>query len=194
MNSFEGINIEDINFCPDQMNASGIRTRLYYAPDHYFMKIKLPGNAPGYSDTVTIPSGEIEFKGGGWSYIDVLIDENELRNSLSGGQQRKRSKSEIEMYIVGLRAEVLGFIEKHKNTPLIFGIEDSNHQSWIIGNLRNRAFFDVADVSSARKYEDNSGAAIKIICNSPIFLYTGSITQVELSGAFTKGFSLGFKS
>lgn len=194
MNSFEGVYIEDILNCPNAEYASGLKTRLYYAPDHFFLNIGIPAVSDSYEVMMEIPAGEIEFKGGGWSYIDILIDENELKNVLTGSQQRKKTKSELEIFILGVRSKVLGFIEMHKNRPFVFGITDANDQSWILGNLRNRAFIETAETSSQKKYEDNSGMTVKISCNSPIYLYKGTIENIELAGSFTKGFSLGFKS
>jgi hypothetical protein len=194
MNSFEGVYIEDILNCPNAEYASGLKTRLYYAPDHFFLKISIPSVSDTYEGIMQIPDKEIKFKGGGWSCIDILVDENELKNLLTGSQQRKKIKSELEIFIPGIRAKVLGFIEMHKNRPFVFGIPDANGQSWILGNLRNRAFIETAEASSQKKYEDNSGMTVKISCNSPIYLYKGAIESVELAGSFTKGFSLGFKS
>lgn len=193
MNSFEGITTEDIGHCALLELSSGLRTRLYYAPASFFLKIDLP-KGESYVDAITIEKEGIEFKGGGWSYIDILVDENEVKYLLSGSLQRKKSKTDFDFYVLGFRSEVIGFLEKNMNTPLVFAIGDSNSNNWVIGNLRNRAFISSGEGSTGRKYEDNSGMMAKITCNSCVYRYNAPLDSIELAAAFSKGFSLGFNS
>lgn len=191
MNSFEGVNVEDLTHCPQDNFASGIKTKVYCAPASYFKKIDLPTLKNTYDDFVSLTQGGIEFRGGGWNYIDVLIGENELKQTLSGPLQRKKSKTELEFLILGFRTKVLGFIEAHKNTPMIFVVVDAVGNNWVIGNLRNRAFIDNADVSTQKKYEDNSGAVVKITANSPIFYFGNQQSWID-EGVFTREFTFEF--
>lgn len=188
MNSFEGVNIEDITYCPNDNYASGVKTKIYYAPISYFDKIDLPSLENTYEEFVSIAKNGIDFRGGGWNCIDVLIGENELKQNLVGPFQRKKSKTELEFFILGFKTKVLGLIEKNKNTPMVFIVVDAVGNNWVIGNLRNRAFFDTADISTQRKYEDNSGAAVKVTCNSPIFYFGNEMSWID-QGIFTREFT-----
>lgn len=195
MNSFEGVNVEDLKHCPQDNFASGIKTKVYYAPASYFEKIDLPTLKNTYNDFVSIVQDGIEFRGGGWNSIDVLIGENELKQTLSGPLQRKKSKTELEFLILGFRAKVLGFIEAHKNTPMIFVVVDAVGNNWVIGNLRNRAFMESADITTSKKYEDNSGAALKVTCNSPIFYFGNNQSWIDeniFNGDFNYEYTIEF--
>ena len=191
MNSFEGVNIEDLTQCPQDSFASGIKTKIYYAPASYFSQINLPMLQNTYEDFVSIAKYGMKFRGGGWNSIDVLIGENELKQTLTGPLQRKKSKTELECMILGFRTKVLGFIEAHKNTPMIFIVVDAVGNNWVIGNLRNRAFMDNADVTTSKKYEDNSGAVMKITSNSPIFYFGNDRSWIDI-GIFTREFTAEF--
>lgn len=191
MNSFEGINVEDLIHCPLDNFASGIKTKIYYAPASYFEKIDLPTLKNTYEEFVSIAQGNIQFRGGGWNSIDVLIAENELKQNLSGALQRKKTKSELEFFILGFKSKVLGFIEAHKNTPMVFIVVDAIGNNWVIGNLHNRAFIENADASTQKKYEDNSGAIIKVTSNTPLFYFGNSKNWIE-EDLFTREFTSEF--
>lgn len=193
MKTFEGVNIYAVNNCFNTEYHSGLKTRLYYAPASFFLTIDLPSGQNSYSNSVTIKN-DIEFKGGAWESVDILVDENELKLLLSSNPGKKKIRTELTIYVLGLRTEILGFLEQHSETPFVFAITDANGNNWVLGNLRNRAFIQEAEISSGKKYEDISGAAIKITCNSSVYYYPKSILDIEVGGSFTKGFSIGFKS
>lgn len=184
MNSFEDFFIEDITACETNDLGSGLRTRLYYAPSTFFKRIDQPSPAGNYQERLLISPDFIEFQNEdcGWAFIDILIDENELKTSIAGSSQKKRSKTNLEIFILGLRSRVLGFIETHMNTPLIFCIPSSDDNSMLIGTLKNRAFLDQANGTSGRKYEDNAGLAATIICNSPLYFFDENLI-IEPSGS-----------
>lgn len=173
MNSFEDFSIEDITACGSNDFGSGLRTRLYYAPDTFFKRIDLPGVTQKYQEKLLISSDFIEFQTEdcGWAFVDILIDENELKTMIPGPAQRKKTKASLEVFILGFRSRVLGFLEEHMNTPMVFCIPSIDNNSMLIGNLRNRAFFDQGNGSSGRKYEDNSGVAATINSNSPVYFF-----------------------
>lgn len=186
------MNIQSINVYPSMEYYSGLKTKLYYAPASFFLTIDLPTSKNTYQEVVTI-NNDIKFKSGSWESFDILIDENELKVLLSGASGKKKIKSELSIYILGMRPEILGFLSLHSQTPFVFAFIDSNGNNWILGNLRNRAFLQEAEISSGKKYEDLSGAAVKISSNSQLYYYPKSIKEIEIGG-FTKGFSIGFKS
>lgn len=197
MNSFEGTNIEDISQCGSNDFGSGLQTRLYYAPSDFFKRLDLPASTQNYQEKLLISTDFIEFQNEdcGWAYIDILIDENEVKSSLTGALQRKKSKTALEIFILGLRSRILGFLEIHANTPLVFCIPSSDDNSFLIGNLKNRAFIDQANGTSGKKYDDNSGVASSITCNSPVYFFDTNLiieTHDSEPGTATGGGSGGF--
>ncbi|WP_418124242.1 hypothetical protein ACNFU2_06470 [Chryseobacterium sp. PTM-20240506] len=125
-------------------------------------------------------------------FIDILVDENELRVTLNGSKQRKRSVTNLSVFILGFAPSVLGFILRCKNIPLIFFIEDANGNNWQIGHSINRAFMETAEVWSGKKYEDNSGAAVTLNCNSSVFLYQKPLDHIATPGDFNNDFNNDF--
>lgn len=186
METFGGISIDDLVYCPEEDYGAGIATQLLYAPADFFEKIKLPEDTEDFNELLSIDEDDIKFKETlDWSKIDILIEENELKSALEGGAQRKKTKSEVNFYILGFKKRVLAFIETLKNVPMIFGIKDSEGNVWLLGNLRNRAFIESAEGTTGKKYEDNSGLAVKVSAKSTIYcimkrtyrVYSATITQ-----------------
>lgn len=182
MNSFNGVSIENINCCPAADYASGLRATLYYASPYFFTRIALPTGDLDFQSHLIISIEDIGFQPNcGWSSIDILIDENELKSVISGPTKRKKTKSQLDIFILGFVPKVLGFIEKMKNEDLIFIVVLSDGTSILMGNLMNRANFNTSEVSSGKKYDDNSGASISLATNSPIYFFLENliITPVE---------------
>ena len=189
MNSFEDIDIENLHCQKD--NSSGLSTKLYYAPASYFFFVPLPQKS-NYETAVSV-SDEILMKPEKkLKHIDVLIDESEIKVVLTGGALRKKIKTTLSFFILGLRASVLGFIDRCASEKLIFFIKDIDGNVWQIGNLINAAFFESAEASSGKKYEDNSGVAVTITANCNIVLYKNSIDEIAVPGDFNSDFNNDF--
>ena len=170
MNSFNGVSIEDVSYCPADNYAAGLKATLYYAPASFFKNIELPSGDLDFQNYLRISISAIEFKyTTNWSYIDILIDENELKANINGQTKRKKTKSQLDIFILGFIPKVLGFIEKMKNEDLVFLISLSDGTSILLGNLRNRANFSTSETTTGKKYEDNSGVSASLISNSPIY-------------------------
>ncbi len=190
--SFENLNIESINNCPELDFSSGLKTKLFFAPASYFFYTPLP--KPGVSfESEIIIDDEILMKSGKALFsIDILIDENELRINLTGNKEKKRATSSFAFFILGFRPSVLGFVRRCKNVPMIFFVQDANGNSWQIGHSLNRAFMETAELWSGKKYEDNSGAAVTVNCNSSVFLYNFSLDHFSRPGDFNLDFNNDF--
>ncbi|MDR2205757.1 MAG: hypothetical protein LBE36_06355 [Flavobacteriaceae bacterium] len=168
-NAFGGFAVEDIDHCPNQDLGSGIKTRLYYAPVSFFKLIKLPNENLGYEQSVKIWDSDVVFQSNvSWSYIDVLVDENELKTSIDGGDFRQKETSTLNFFVLGFNKKNAGFIKKCKNEPMVFGIEDSEGAFWLLGNLRNRAVLTSAEGSTGKQYDENSGFSVTVSANSPL--------------------------
>lgn len=190
--SFENINIENINHCPEIDFISGLKTRLYFAPASYFFFTPLPIPSESFESEIVINDEILMKKNKQLQYIDILVDENELRVTLNGSKQRKRAITNLSVFILGFRPSVLGFVQRCKNVPLIFFIQDANANNWQIGHSINRAFMETADVWSGKKYEDNNGAVVALNCNSSVFLYQKSLDHFSKPGDFNNDFNNDF--
>lgn len=184
---------EDILVCPTAESIPGIKTRLYYAPESSFYKFELPDHQETYEDYLMVSPDAIMFKSGNWNVADVLIDESELQSTITGNLQRKKTKISFSFFLLGFRTKVLGFVEKCKNNPMIFGVEDLSGRVWLVGNLRNRAFIESAEGTTGRKYEDNSGVSVKVTSNSQLYCYEGSAQMITRMRFFDKYFDQTFE-
>lgn len=192
MNAFSEVNIEDIEVCPDIVVGGGTTTKLFYAPVDYFFDLPLPQSSVYYSSEITTPSEVLLNKSKKLRFIDILVDENELKQNLSGGVGRKKSRTQLNIFILGVNAHILGFIKRCANIPLVLFIQDVNGYTWQIGHSRNRAFIETADIASGKLFEDNSGTAMVISCNSPILYYPYSLDYIAIPGDFNSDFNNDF--
>lgn len=195
MSSFEGVNIENITHCGTNDFGSGMKTRLYFSPAAWFNKINIGesvnvGPKNNFQNTLLISKDDIEFKAAfNWFYIDVLIDESEVKTTFSGPVKRRKLKSSLDVFILGYRSKILGFLETLKNEDLVFCIPTADNISLLIGNLRNFATFEKADGSTGKKYEENSGFAVSISVNSPAYFFKENlIIETPGNGSGTGGF------
>ena len=190
--SFEDLNIEDITFCPDRDNGSGLKCRLYYAPEDFFFHIPMPIPDKSYASEIIVPDEILVKSGRSVRYIDILINENELKSAINGSIGKQKLKTSLQFFIPGFTASVIGFIQRTINIPFVFFIQDSIGQNWQIGHSRNRAFIENADLTSGKVYEDNSGAAVSVNCNSPILYYPFSLDHIAIPGDFNNDFNNDF--
>lgn len=187
MNSFDNI---ETRYYTDY--NSGVKCRLYYAPAEYFFRTPLPIPGEKLESEIIIQEQILMRTGKLLHYIDILIDENELKLLIAGALARKKTKINLSVFILGFLPSVLGFIEKGKNMPFVFFIQDTNGRNWQIGHNRNRAFLDNSEAGTGKKYEDNSGTAVTITCNSPLFLYDFSLDHFSKPGDFDNDFNNDF--
>jgi len=182
MQPFEDLFVENLETCPTDGVASGLQVKVYYAPESFFHGIVIP-SANTFEDVATIAEGDMEFiEGKAWSWFNALIDENELKTMLSGPTLRKKFRTQLDVFLLGLTPKVIGFLETIANEPLVFGVTDANGQIWIVGNKRNAATIDKADGTSGKLYTDNSGFSATISANTILYRYAGDINNFNVTG------------
>ena len=181
MSSFENLIIEDLHNCNEE-NLPGIKLKVYYAPESYFHGIVLPtGNT--FESFATIAAGDLEFKENkAWSSFECLVDENELKLMLVGPSFKKKFKTQLDLYLLGFKPKVMGFIAAICNEKLILAVEDSNGVFWLIGTKQNPANIDKADGTTGKVIADNSGFSVSVIANTPLYRYAGNILNFNTSG------------
>ncbi len=179
-NCFENVPHEALDFCPNDEISSGVSRRIFYTPTEFIDKMTLPAQTGDYASRVTIAEGDLLFKEGKTvKGIDVLVDENELKDLFVGSKGNLKPKSELEIYVPGLRAEVIGFKKTYRNVPMVFFIKDANGVIWVLGTTINPAYMESGDGTTGKKYEDNSGTAFKISANCGLLKYAGPLTEAE---------------
>lgn len=186
MNSYEGFSTEDLQHCRQDV-YSGIKTRIYYVPANFISICSLPSEG-GFEESMVIQEQFLRLREGlTWAYMDALIDENDFGLNIAGNSRRKKMETNLNVFILGVKAKIVGFIEQFQNTPMLFILSDSNDNNWLIGTLRNPALFSKADGTSGKKYEDNSGVSISISAKSALYRYAGVIDAGEDGGGDDDG-------
>jgi len=179
MSCFDDINLENVNHCPNDETVAGLATKLNYIPEGQVETLTLPTvtDASTYEERVTIaPTGLVPVTGKGFKEIDILVDQNELKTEMVGTKGNMKLRTQIEAFIPGFKAKVVGFLQTHKNTPMIFSIVDSTGTRWVIGDKNNPAFIESAPGTTGKTFEDNSGMTVTITANCPPRKYAGTIT------------------
>lgn len=192
MGVFDTIDIHNLELCPGEEFFSGLSTRLYYAPASFFFKTPLPDPDTSFESEIIITDEIMMYPGKKIRYVDILIDENELKVTPLGNPTRKKVKTVIELYILGFTPSILGFLHRCMNESLIFFIKDSNGNNWQIGTLRNRSFIENFEGTTGKKVDDNSGLMLTISCNSSLFIYTNSLESFAIPGDFNNDFNNDF--
>lgn len=180
-NCFDDINLENVNHCPNNETAAGLSTKFHYAPEPHIATLTLPTitAATTYEERITIPTtGLVPVTEKGFKEADILVDMNEITAAYVGSKGNKKMKTDLDAYMPGFRGQVIGFLDAHKNTPMILAVKDSTGQNWIIGDKINPAYIDTAEAKTGKTFEENSGVTIKITSNAPPRMYNGTITVI----------------
>lgn len=179
--SFENVHTENLGFCANKDSVGGVAVNFLYIPAAQVETFTLPvlTEASTYEERITIASGGIvPATGKGWKKAVMHLDQNEIKPVLVGSKGNKKQKTEFDAYIPNFLARNVGFVDAHKNTPLIWAIPDSTGKMWIIGTPDAPAYFDKADGTSGKAYEDDSGVSITVAANTKPYVYAGEIVEL----------------
>ncbi len=180
-NCFEETYTENLNYCPNTDLVAGVSVDFYYTPVAFVETFVKPvvTAASTYAERITLPANSITFKAGkGWKKATMLVEEGELKPTIVGNKGNKKSKTDFDSYIPNFIAANIGFVDTHRNTPMIWAIPDSTGKKWVVGNPDTPAFFDKADSTTGKKLEDNSGTAITVTANTKPYVYAGEIVEL----------------
>lgn len=174
---FEGIHLENVNHCPNEETVAGMSTKLYYIPAPHIATFTKPLKTGSYEEIATIPStGLVTVTGKGWKKIDCQVDKNTLQNMAVGSIGNLKLKGELDVVFPGFKKKLVGFQIAHRNTPMIFGMPDSEGQMWIIGNPDSPSNFTSMNLTSGDTGEADSNLTSKINAKTSIFAYDGELT------------------
>lgn len=178
-NVFESVIYEDISYCETEEFIGGlVPTEIYYCPINRITQLRVPGTAGNYESAGKITQKILCTENYGFKKVKALIDTSELSSNLDGRVGRKTSGSDLELMILGTRAQLIGFSRKTRNLPLVFLVQDNNGKWFVFGTLVSPAYVSGFDLKTGKKYEDESGATIKLAANTIIYEYTNEIPVI----------------
>lgn len=178
---FANVHVENMGYCPNDDVVGGVAVNFFYIPAaqvETFTKPTVTATST-YAERITIAAnGIVPVTGKGWKKATMMIEENELKPVLVGAKGNKKQKVDFDALIPNLIDRNVGFVDAHKNTPMIWAIPDSTGKIWIVGTPTAPAFFDKADGTSGKTYENNSGVAITVTANTKPYVYAGTIVEL----------------
>lgn len=172
-------NSENLLYCPNDEVVGGVSVEFLYAPASHFVSITKPTitETSTYAERITLANDAIVFEAEkGWKKAQMLVDENELKNTFVGAKGNKKPQVSFDAFLPNFIAKNIGFFDAHANTPMVWLIPDSTGKKWLIGNLDTPAFFDKAEGTSGKTYDNNSGHAITVMANTKLYYYPGDAT------------------
>ena len=173
--SFATVRTENLAYCPNAGNVGGVKAKCFYIPMEQLLTVTKPvvtENTP-FAESVTLTALAPKVDKG-FKKIDLVIDENELKNSLVGAKGNLKDQAQFDGMIPNFIKRNIGFIKRHKNTPMCWVVVDSEGQKWVILD----SFMTKADATTAKKYDENSGTPFNVISNGPLWAFDGEIVEI----------------
>lgn len=177
-NCFADSTPENLDNCPNDESASGVSLRIQYTPAAFIETMTLPSVTGSLASTAKIADGNITLAGGkGWKGIDLVMDENELKELLVGGLANQKGQIELTVMIPKFGPKQLGWKRRFANVPMVFNIPDTNGNNWIVGTKFAPAMIESAETTTGKAYEDKAASTVVIKANTYVYLYEGSVVE-----------------
>lgn len=195
---FESVNYEEISFCDtEEFHGGLIETEIYYCPIRYITQLRTPSTIGWFESAGKISQKIICRENYGFRKMKALVETPEFNSALEGSLGRKSSSSDLELILLGTRARLIGFSRKLRHIPMVFVVKDRNGRQFVIGSLVSPAYLSNFQLKSGKKNEDETGASLKVTCNTIIYEYTNTIPVIipdipEDEGDFTGEFDTDF--
>lgn len=173
--SFETVRTENIGYCPNVESVGGVKAKAFYIPMAQLETVTKPVVSvdTAFEASVTL-TALTPATGKGFKKIDLVIDENELKSNLVGSKGNLKDQAQFDGMIPNFIKRNMGFVKRHKNTPMCWVIVDSTGQKWVTLDT----YITKADATTAKKYEDNSGTAFNATSNGPLWAFDGEIVEL----------------
>ena len=149
---------------------------IYYCPYMQVEPFAVPSIYGSFEGSGFIDQEIVARKGYSFQRIKALIDNNDLNTS--------GSTTKLNIYVLGLRAKIIGLKRKLEMMPGIYLVRDNNQRCFVIGNTLSPARASVT-LSSGKTIEDLSGAQIQLTSNMIFFEYKGVTPEVNNKSDFT---------
>lgn len=164
---------EDVDYCETTDVLGGLQeAEIYYCYLPYIEVLRLPSaiSTNKYAGKIR---QEISCKENfGFKKIKALVDTAGLTSRLSSSG---KDTSELEGFLIGTRAELIGVSRKFRHRPFVFIVQDRNGRKFVCGTLVSPAYLQSFDLETGKKFDDDNGAAFKVKSNTIIFEYDGEI-------------------
>ena len=170
--SFKTVRTENMGYCPNQEVVGGVKADMYYTPMDQLQTVTKPVvlENTSYEDGATLLA-LVPVVGKGFKKTTCMIDENELKNNLVGTVGNMKDQAQFDGMLPNFIKKNVGFIKRHKNTPMCYVVVDSIGQKWVVLD----AYITKADATTAKKYEENSGTAFNVTARSGLYAFDGEI-------------------
>lgn len=174
-NCFENFEIEDITICPQEEINSGLVTKLDYIVDEHIKTEATASEEIDYEGSVTL-TGDIEpVTGKGFKTLGIQVDLGSLAAATIGNKGNKKIQTTIEVYLPGVKAKTIGFMNAVKNLGFVILVKDKNGTQWQIGTKDIPARFETQEANTGKVIEDNNGTNLVIVADTYPRVYTGVV-------------------
>ena len=170
--SFKTVRTENMGYCPNQEVVGGVKADFYYIPMDQLKTVTKPvvtSYEAGVTLLALVPETDKGFK-----KTTCMIDENELKNNLVGTVGNMKDQAQFDGMLPNFIKKNVGFIKRHKNTPMCYVVVDSTGQKWVVLD----AYMTKADATTAKKYEENAGTAFNVTARSGLYAFDGEIVVI----------------
>lgn len=161
---------EAVDDCNEDYDGGLQECEIYYCPVFHVNSFEIPRLEGTFASAGTISTNITCKNRRSFEKINALVDQNELTGDVTGTS----SKSNLNLYVLGLKGSRIGFARKVSRYPGIYIVKDANDRMWLIGNVLSPAFASFS-ITTGKVAEDNSGMQVKLTSNIVFFEYTGTI-------------------
>lgn len=171
VNAFDAYIHEDVIYCDTNDFLGGIcETEIYYTLISSVDVLKIPSLIFGNEKSGQVKDLFLK-ENRSFKKIKALVDTSELKSNLDN--------SDLEIFLLGTRAELIGFKRTTNHRPLVFLLRDNNGKYFIFGTLESPAYIKDFSIETGKKPDDDTGANVKLVSNGSIFEYIGPTDIVE---------------
>lgn len=184
--------VEDVEHCETVDVLGGLReTEIYYCYLRHIETLRIP-SAISTNDYAGKIRQEIACQENrGFKKMTALVDTGELSARFSPNSKSQDS-AELEFFLLGSRAELIGLSRKLRNRPFVFIIKDRNGRQFVCGTLVSPAYLNAFSIGLGKVFDDNNGATFSVKSNSIFYEYLGNIPVIdpeELDGDYSDDYS-----
>lgn len=187
---FEAYIHEDTMYCETNDYLGGISDILYcYQPFIEYLVVPSPIATNTNAGTIT---SIICKKNKGFKSIKPLIETAFLKHNFSDAGNAPDT-TELTAFLLGTRAQLIGFSRKMRDRPFTFIVKDNNGKMFLTGTLQSPAYLRDFSIDTAKKFDDDCGAEMKFRSNTLFYEFTGTIPiESTIFGDFDEDFSNDF--
>jgi len=117
-------------------NMAGLRVFSYYALYHEIATFPVPPTrdvATTYAELKTVTADFVFNTGGRFWKFQSTLEKSNLDGEAQGERDGKSSKNIVTLQHPGISAQMLGWLEEHKNSDLVLLTEDLDGKLRIVG-------------------------------------------------------------